>query len=155
MSDGQPEGQLQGDLTSHFWIVPLRGAVDRVRLLEYGIQLGAGLRTMQMSAGDISISRRSAKLPPEASLLQAGGEIVVTSVREVEGAVEVRLFNPRMVPAAASLDFRGRPKSSPAPRSAQRVNLESQPLGRPLALRHGILRLTVRPKEIVTLRFSF
>jgi len=155
MTDGQPDGQLPGELSSQFWIVPLRGKVDRVRLLEYGVQLAAGLRTMQLSAGDIAVSRRTGGLPPTASFLQASGGIVVTSVREVAGGTEVRLFNPGTATTAACLDFRGRPKSSPAPRSAQRVDLESQPLGRPLALRHGVCRLTVCAKEIVTLRFSF
>ena len=38
-TEGQPQGQLQGELTFHYWIVPLPGAVDRTRLVEYGIQL--------------------------------------------------------------------------------------------------------------------
>lgn len=154
MTDGQPEGQLQGDIDSRYWIVPLRGAPDRVKLLEHGVQLGAGLRTAQLTAYDVSVCPRRVALPPESSQLRVAGAVVVTSMRDVAGATEIRLFNPALKSASATLDFRGRPASTPAPRTVQRVNLESAPLGKPAALKSGTFTLAVRPKEIVTLRFS-
>ncbi len=50
MTDGQPQGQIQGELAFDYWIVPLRQTVDRARLCENGIQLGAGLRNVQLAA---------------------------------------------------------------------------------------------------------
>ncbi len=154
-SDGEPAGQLLGELTFNYWIVPLRGAVDRIQLLEYGLRLGAGLRTAQMTAYDVAVCPRRMTLPPSASLLQVQDGVAVTSVREVEGAVEVRLFNPGERTTSATVDFGSRPTSAPRPRTAQRVNLESQPLGRPAAMKGRTYGLEVRPKEIVTLQFQF
>lgn len=153
MTDGQPQGQLQGDLTFHYWIVPVRAPVDRVRLCEAGIQLAAGLRDQQMTAADVALYRGAATLPATASLLKVTGGVVVTSVREECGALEVRLFNPGTRAVTAALDFRGRPTGVAQPRQAQRVNLESQPQGRPVRLA-GVLRTKVKPKQIVTLRCS-
>ena len=153
-TEGQPQGQLQGELTFHFWIVPLHGEVDRTRLLEYGVQLAAGLRMAQMTAADLPLYRTAAALSPQSSFLNVDGGVLVTSLRAVAGALEIRLFNPNSKPVKATLDFRGRPKEVPPPRSAQRVNLESRPIGKPVAIEGGRLRANVRPKEIVTLRFD-
>lgn len=153
-TDGQPEGQIQGELASNYWIVPLAGEPDRVRLLDLGVQLGAGIRTMQMTAYDVSVTPRPKSVPASSSLLAVRGPVSVTSVRDVDGATEVRLFNPLATAAKAELDFRGRAAGLPAPRIARRVNLESTPLGSPVALKGGRLALTLRPKEIVTLRLA-
>jgi hypothetical protein len=152
-TEGQPQGQLQGELTFNYWIVPVRGTVDRTRLCENGIQLGAGIRDVQMAAADVAIYRGRSVLPPHGSFLAVDGGVVVTSVREVNEAMEARLFNPGTKTVTATLDFRGQPKSVAQPRSAQRVNLESRPLGEPAAVAGGVFKTRVRPKEIVTLRF--
>jgi Glycosyl hydrolases family 38 N-terminal domain/Glycosyl hydrolases family 38 C-terminal domain/Alpha mannosidase middle domain len=154
MTDGQPQGQIQGALTFDYWVVPLRQTVDRARLCEHGIQLGAGLRNVQMAAADVAIYRGKSVLPPHASFLAAAGGVVVTSVREVDGAMEARLFNPGTKTVTAALDFRGRPRAATPLRTAQRVNLESRPLGEPAAVAGGVFKTRVRPKEIVTLRFA-
>jgi len=154
MTDGQPDGQLQGGLVSHFWLVPLRGAPDRVGLCERGIQLGCGLRTAQLTAYDVKVCPRTAVLPATASLCRVDGPVVVTSAREVDGGFEIRLFNPTTAEAKARIDFSGRPSSAPVPRSVQSVNLESQPLDTPLVVRDGNHDFTVRPKQILTLRFT-
>jgi alpha-mannosidase len=152
--DGQPKGQLQGELIFDYWIIPVHRAVDRIRLCEAGVQLNAGLLDVQMVAADVAIHRRKTVLPSSASFLAAEGGVVVTSVREVDGALEARLFNPGLKTVTATLDFRGRPKSVPAPRSAQRVNLESRPLSEPALIEEGRFQTKVRPKEVVTLRFG-
>ncbi|MDD2764854.1 MAG: glycoside hydrolase family 38 C-terminal domain-containing protein [Opitutaceae bacterium] len=152
--DGQPQGQLQGELSFDYWIVPMRGAVDRVRLCEQGIRLGAGIRDVQMTMTDVALYRGKAVLPPSASFLKVNGGVVVTSVREIDGALEARLFNPGTKPVTATLDFRGRPTSVAQPRSAQRVNFESRPLGKPVTVADGVFKTAVRAKEIVTLRFT-
>lgn len=153
-SDGEPGGQLQGELTFNYWIVPLAGPADRGQLLDYGTLLGAGLRVTQLSAYDAAVCPQSVTLPPSASLLQVNGRVAVTSVREVEGGIEVRLFNPGLEQISATIDFGGRPVAVPRPRTAQRVNLESRPLGKPAAVSGQAYSLEVRPMEIVTLRFQ-
>ncbi len=152
MTDGEPEGQLQGDLRFEYWLVPFCGAADRAGLCDLGVRLAAGVRDVQMSAADVAIYRGRAVLPPQASFLKVKGAAVVTSVREDGGALEVRLFNPLPRAVAATLDFRGRPAGVARPRQVRRVNLESQPLGQPAACA-GVFQTTLKPKEIVTLRF--
>ncbi|MBU3665440.1 MAG: glycoside hydrolase family 38 [Chthoniobacterales bacterium] len=155
MTDGEPEGQLLGDLRFRYWVVPFRGAANRARLSNLGVLLGAGLRDEQMTAVDISLHKEQGRpeLPPSASFLKVGGDVVVTSVREVDGALEVRLFNPNVKTAAATLDFRGRPKGAPTPRRAQAVNFESRPAGKSSAFT-GIFKTSLKPKQILTVSFS-
>lgn len=153
MTDGEPGGQIQGDLCFRYWIIPLTRAPERTRLFEAGIQLGAGLRDVQLAAHDLEPYRGRPSLPPKASFLAVSGGVVATSVREVDGATEVRLFNPDVKAAAAALDFRGRPQAA-LPVAAQRVDFESRPLGEPVALTGGVLKIRVKPKEIVTLRLT-
>lgn len=153
MTDGEPEGQLQGDLRFEYWLVPFHGAADRARLCDLGVRLAAGLRDVQMAAADVATYRGEATLPPQASFLALTGKVVITSVREVGGALEVRLFNPQTKTESAQLDFRGRPKDALKPRQVQRVNFESRPQGKPAAFA-GAFKTTLKPKEIVTLRFT-
>lgn len=154
MTDGQPGGQLQGELISRFWIVPLRGAPDRVRLCELGMQLACGLRTSQLTSYDVKVCPTKAVLPPVASLCKVSGSVVITSAREVESGLEIRLFNPNPATVDAQVDFAGRPSSAPAPRTVQVVNFESRPAAAPVALRDGLYAFSVRPKQILTLRFN-
>lgn len=154
MTDGQPDGQLQGELVSHYWLVPLRGAPDRAALCERGVQLGCGLRTAQLTAYDVKVCPRKNVLPAAASLCRVEGPVVVTSARMVGDGFEIRLFNPAVAMAEARIDFAGRPSSVPAPRTVQRVNLESQPIDAPLAVASGGHVFPVRPKQILTLRFA-
>jgi alpha-mannosidase len=154
-TDGQPEGQILGRLTFNYWIVPVAGAVDRSRLCDLGIHLGAGIRATQMNTWDIGTYRRGkATLPPAASYLSVAPGAVVTSVREVSGALEVRVFNPSMAQATAKIDVGGRPPGLPAPKVAQKVDLESNPIGGPLSFNKSSVRIELRPKEIATLRIA-
>ena len=154
MTDGQPGGQLQGDLSAEFWIVPLRGAPARSQLCGLGIQLGAGLRTAQLTDYDAKIVTKTAKLPRVASLFEVTGEVIVTSARAVDGALEVRFFNPHAKKVTAALDFRATPSRRAEFTKVQLVNLESTPLRPARRLRGPTCRLTVAPKRIVTLRFT-
>jgi alpha-mannosidase/mannosylglycerate hydrolase len=153
LTDGEPEGQLQGDLRFEYWLVPFLGAADRTRLCDLGVRLAAGLRDVQMAAADVAIYRGQTKLPAQTSFLALTGKAVITSVREIGGALEVRLFNPQTKTEAAQLDFSGRPKDALKPRQVQRVNFESQPQGKPASFT-GVFKTTLKPKEIVTLRFT-
>lgn len=153
-TDGEPGGQLQGTLCFDYWIVPVRKPIDRVALCEAGVLLAAGLRTVQLPADGLRnlFVSVSPHLPPVASFLNVGGGVVVTSVREQDGVIEVRCFNPGGTRTTAVFDFKGWP--SGAPTRAERIDFERRRLGRPLAIRDGVLRTPVRGKEIVTLRFG-
>jgi alpha-mannosidase/mannosylglycerate hydrolase len=152
-TDGEPNGQLRGTLAFSYWIVPLTGAPNRARLCDAAIELGAGLRSEQLTAPALAALFAPVRpgLTPSASLLRARG-VVVTSTRQNGGALEVRCFNPDERTIAAELDFSGRPADAPLPREAQRVDFEGRALGRRLTLRSGRLRFSAKAKEIITLR---
>lgn len=155
-TDGEPNGQLQGDLSFRFWLEPFRGAADRVHLSELGIQLGAGLRNFQLPpsgfAGLFVPVKRA--LPASASFLAVNGAAVVTSTRERPEGLEARCFNPNTTPSSIAFDFRGRPDGVPAPAYAEKVDLEGRPLTRRLPVRGGVLKTKLRTKEIATFRFG-
>lgn len=152
-TNGEPEGQQLGRVTARYWIVPLRGEPDRVRLGEYGVQVAAGLRTAQLTRWDVAVAPRQQVLPATDSLLAVSGAALVTSVREVDGAVEIRLYNPNDRAGSATIRLADRLQAKGA-RTVQRVNLESTPLEAPKPLRRGPYRLPLRGKEIATLRFA-
>ena len=101
ITDGEPNGQLLGDLHFRYWIVPVAGEVDRVRLCDLGQQLAAGLRDVQLRPQDVRFFRADlarggvdATLPAVAGFLSVEGPAVVTSIRQVGEGLEVRMFNP-------------------------------------------------------------
>ena len=154
-TDGEPAGQLIGELSFSYWIVPVRGAVDRSRLCDLGVQLGAGLRDVQLAAADVAIhAGPKATLPPAASFLAVTGGLVVTSVREQGGGLEVRGFNPTDRALRATFDFRRRPTGAPVPNAVQPVNLEGEATAARSRVSRGVHRQRVLPKQIVTLRFT-
>lgn len=154
-TDGEPQGQLQGELTFGCWLSPVRGEIDRVGLTEDSILLGAGLRVAQIPSAGLGglFLPVTPDLPPAASFLAVSGGVVVTSIRDRCGALEVRLFNPATKAITAICDFSGRPRSVAQPAWAERVNFEGKSLGKRRPVNAGILRTAVRSKEIVTLRF--
>jgi alpha-mannosidase/mannosylglycerate hydrolase len=155
-TDGEPNGQLPGELRFRYWLSPVRGEIDRVALSEAGIQLGAGLRNVQLPANGLLglFAPVPQQLPPTASFLGITGRVVVTSMRERDGAVEVRCFNPDMRPVQATFTFHDRPRCAAQPQFAERVNFEGQSLGQRTAVSAGKFSTEVRSKEIVTVRFT-
>jgi alpha-mannosidase/mannosylglycerate hydrolase len=154
MTDGEPGGQLIGPLSFRYWLVPLSGEPDRTRLSYLGQQLAAGLRAVPMSPRDVAMYRGRAELSPSAGLLETEGPAVVTSVRRTAGALEVRFFNPLTTPATAMVRLGAAGGGIAGFSQAQRVNLESAPLAEPEAVESGALEVSMRPKEIVTLRLT-
>jgi alpha-mannosidase/mannosylglycerate hydrolase len=151
---GEPGGQMRGRLTFDYLIVPLGGTPDRAHLCELGQAISAGLQVVQLGRHDLSIYRVAAPpLPPRAGFLTLGGPAVMTSARQVGGALEVRLFNPLDETVTATLNVGQRPAGTALPRIVQRVDLASNPLGEPWAM-DGETSLTLKPKEIVTLRLA-
>lgn len=153
-TDGQPQGQLAGDLNFNYWIVPVHGRVDPVRLGEDGVLLGAGLRDVHLTAADCRIHRKAAGLPPQASFLKIQGRVLATSIREAGDRLEVRLYNPGAQAEEATLDFRARPLSGTQPDSVEQVDFSGQAVGPARPVRGGCHRVTVRPKQILTFRFN-
>lgn len=151
MTAGEPNGQLLGDLHFRYWIVPLGGAPDRVRLCALGQQLGAGLRDSQVTAFDLRHHRTTGDLPAESGLFAVKGDAVVTSARLVADGLELRLFNPTesATPIVISLGEVAKRFTQ-----YQRVNLESAPLGEPERIQRKRVKIELGAKEIVTVRLS-
>jgi len=153
-TDGEPDGQLLGTLNFRYWIAPLAGQVDRARLCELGQQLAAGLRDVQLRGQDVALHRSPTPLPPVAGLLRLEGPAVLTSLCQVEGGMEVRLFNPHAETVDVTLYLAERLGAACAPGHVQRVDLESGPLEAAQPLEGGACRLSLRPKQIVTVRLG-
>jgi alpha-mannosidase/mannosylglycerate hydrolase len=156
MTGGEPNGQLRGELVFRYWIVPLADAPDPVRLCALGQQLAAPLRDVQLRSEDLAIERAALSaertLPPSAGFLSVEGAAVVSSVRQVGGGMEVRLWNPTPEAVRAILRLTERPQAATQPTQAQYVNLESAPLAEPEPIEAGALEVSLGPKQIVTLR---
>jgi alpha-mannosidase len=152
-TDGEPGGQMQGHLTFDYWLVPLDGEPDRTRLCELGQRIAAGLQVAQLRPADVAIYRTGRTLPASAGLLRLEGAAILTSLRQVDGALELRLFNPLEAPVTATLDTARWPEGAQRPRYVGRVDLESNPLEAPRKL-EAQTSFTLRAKEIVTYRLD-
>lgn len=153
-TDGQPNGQLHGSMTFCYWLLPLAGEPDRTHLCYLGQELAAGLRDVQLQPKDITLHRQSTSLPPSGAFLRLDGPAVLTSARQVEEGLEVRLFNPSSETISTIIDLTGRPDPNTYPRQVQKVNFESQSLGPPEAFERGIFKTELTPKQIVTLKIT-
>jgi alpha-mannosidase len=150
-TDGEPNGQLPGTLTFRYWIAPLTGEPDRTRLCELGQLIVAGMRDAQLRRQDVAlVAKGAATLPPAAGFLRLEGPAVVTSLRQVGEGVEVRMFNPANEPAAVTLHL----SELLHVQCAQRVDFESNPLETAQPPAGGALSLSLKPKQIVTIRLS-
>ncbi len=149
-TNGEPNGQLLGDWTFRYWLVPLAGEPDRVKLSRLGQQVAAGLRHVQLRREDLPLLRQATSLPSSDSMLEVGGSAVVTSTRWVDGALEVRMFNPTAAAGAAQLRF-GQGISFT---HMQQVDSESNPLEAAQGLTGGAAAVAMAAKQIKTLRFS-
>jgi hypothetical protein len=157
-SNGEPNGQLLGPLSFQFWLAPLAGEPDRAALCRLGQLLAGGLRDVQLTRLDAIQRPRSTELPPTAGYLEVRGPVVLTSARfaadgAVEAGLEVRLFNPNLDAATASVDLAEAVLKAWRPAAVQRVDFEGNALGPAEALSRPGVDLQLRPKEIVTLRF--
>jgi len=93
---------------------------------------------------DIRLNKTSASLPAEKSFISIDGDAVVTSLRQVDSAWELRMFNPSQeaIQAVIHGDFT----------RAVPVNFESQPVGTEISARDGRVSVSLKPKQILTLR---
>jgi alpha-mannosidase len=153
MTDGEPGGQMQGDLNFKYWITPFQGAPDRARLFDLAQSLSGGLGTAQLTTIDADRFRQDQVLPAQAGFLSLEGQGVVTSLRKEGQGIEVRLFNPNTFPVEAALNFAGMPAASPCPAEVYPVNFESDPIGQPYPVESDRVTIPLGPKQIRTLRF--
>ena len=107
---------------------------------------------MQLRREDVEIFQATQALPPAAGLLRVDGPAVVTSLRQVGAATELRMFNPDTKAIAATIQLAPKTGRSKAA-AAQRVDFESNPLGS-LAVTDGRCKVTFKPKQIVTVRLT-
>lgn len=154
LTDGEPDGQLHGQMSFDYWIVPFTGTTPRHRLCNYGAQLAAGFRTAQLRHKDIARFTGKRELPSTSSFLIVKGDVVTTSVRQVGGNLEVRLFNPNTKPSKVAFDLSGWPTKLRKFQSVSKVDLESQALGEAKKI-DAKWRLSIKPKKIVTLSLSY
>ena len=77
----------------------------------------------------------------------------MTSLREVEQGLEVRMFNPGETEIQAILDFSRQPANAKKMGSAQFVDFESHPTSPVMAIENQRLEIKFNPKQILTLRF--
>jgi len=153
-TDGEPGGQVQGELHFRYWIVPFSGQPDRTRLFNLGHRLAGGLRVAHLNEAEVAHFRQERALPGAAGFLALEGPAVMTSLRQAGECLEVRLFNPNTEPVEAALDISGWPAGLDQPSQAYPVDFESNPTGQPYPLASGRATLQLQPKQIVTLRLS-
>lgn len=153
-TSGEPNGQELGKLTFDFLVQPLAGAPDRTQLSQRAQFLASGLRTAQLRLVDQKLNRTGVTLPPTDSLLRLTGPAVLTSARQVAGALEVRVFNPLTEPCRCEITLNRLPRVGGADSlTAELVNFDSEPV-EPLALDGRTAVVSLRPKQIVTVRFA-
>lgn len=150
---GEPDGQQRGPVTLRYRLVPLAGAPDRTRLCELGQQLAAGLRAVQLLPADVALYKQPTVVPVTAGYLRLEGPAVATSFRQAGDATELRLFNPTTKRITATLHLAKKLGAAKAPTRAALVDFESNPQSR-LPLTNGRLKLTLKPKQILTVHLG-
>jgi len=155
MTSGEPKGQLRGGMTFRYWIMPLDGPPDRAALCRAGQLLAAGLRDVQLNSLDLKKYRSAEKLPASAGWFRIEGPAVVSSFRQVDHALELRLFNPEDQAAVCTVRFDDFTKlATAAPTKAQLVDFESNPLETPKPIEKDAFELALGPKKILTVRLT-
>ena len=152
-TNGEPDGQMRGAMTFRYFVMPLAGKPDRTQLCELGQRLAAGLRAVQLRREDAEIYKSAHPLPPTAGFLRVEGAAVVTSVRQVGAALELRMFNPDTKAITATIHLAAKTGLAKPPATAQRVDFESHSLGQ-LAVTDGKCKVSLKPKQIVTVRLG-
>jgi len=153
-TDGEPNGQIQGQLKFKYWIKPFKGEANRIELFNLGQALAAGTHNVQLTARDIPLYNVSNTIPAHTGFLEIHGNAVLTSLRKVKDNIEVRIFNPNTKTEQVSLEFDKQTEIIQNTQYVQQVNFESSPLEEPQPVQDGIFTTKLKPKEIITLRFS-
>jgi alpha-mannosidase/mannosylglycerate hydrolase len=157
-TNGEEGGQLLRPLSFDYWLVPLAGrgdVPDAAQLARLGQRLAAGigsayveLKKHERRGEYMTEAAQTVELPREQSYLQIGGNVVASMLRQNSaGQWVVRVFNP------AGRTAQCRISAAEPIRKAWQTNLE-ETADTPLRLERGALKLTLKPKEIVTLKLG-
>lgn len=149
--DGEPNGQLLGEMSFRYWIKPLSGELDPAEMFQTAQHLAAGIRNAHVYRRDWKQHNGGAALPSRSGMLRLDGPAIMTSNRQANGGVEVRLFNPtnKSIDAAIVLD----PVMNVYTK-ADLVDFESQPAGESIKAADSKVSLALKPKKIVTVRLT-
>ena len=145
MTEGEPEGQVQGENRFRLRLVPLAGAPDVHDLYLHAQQVAAGLRCVTPSPAEHRRHRPHAGREIPSALLQVDGPVVLTACHQEGDGLLVRLFNPTGEPVEAEL-------RAAFGSALQPTNLEGAPNGDAIALDGGAARIPFGRKQIRTLR---
>ncbi len=151
-TSGQPDGQLNEHLEFNYWITPA-GQPDIAMFFSLGQQLSGTVRTSQICPEDMQNERPAIRLAPEAASFGVSPSLVVTSLRDVGGAVEIRLFNPATTPAQGVITLPQIPGVKFT--SYQPVDFESNPRGPATPCGGTSISINLKPKEIATFSLSY
>jgi alpha-mannosidase/mannosylglycerate hydrolase len=147
LTNGEPDGQLRGQLNYRMSIVPLERPPNHAKLFWEAAGLAAGTRSLQLSG------LKTPNAPASASAFSVEGDVVLSSLRPTETGNEVRMFNPSDVPVNGRLIFSD---SSICPVSLVPVDFTLTPTNEPeLTVQAGVVNIDFKPKQIRTFLFSY
>jgi alpha-mannosidase/mannosylglycerate hydrolase len=153
-TQGEPDGQVLGEMLFRYWIVPLAEAPDRGRLSRLGEALAGEILTVQLTQADQRLYSPVRRLPSRASFLSVTGPAVVTSLRMAGDRLELRCFNPEPMGVTIKVDCEAAALFQPELRRWEKVDFEGRSLGEEGFFEGASTHVALRPKEIATLRFS-
>jgi hypothetical protein len=105
---------------------------------------------VQLRPADLPLWKRERVLPAEDGLLAIEGDVVVTSTQWLEGALEVRFFNPMDTESTATLHL----GTSAHFTHAEQVDFESNATSNAFPLEKMSATVVMGAKKIVTLRLT-
>ena len=149
-TDGEPDGQMLQPMKFRYWIAPLSGEPDRVHMFKLSQQLSSGIHDVQLLPEDLKLYRASATLPPTLEFLRLEGAAVITSVRQMGDALEVRLCNPNEIFVRITLSW----CEQAAFAHARLVDLESNVLDNAKPTPDRSVSYELRAKQIITVQLS-
>jgi len=150
-TEGEPNGQLQKQLTFNYLLIPLTGTIDRVRMFKEAQRLGYGIKTVQVSQPEIDLLASGGNLPANDGLLELS-DAVLTSVSKFNDKVEVRFFNPNESKSDAVLKLSKQHLAQF--KSACKVDNDGNPKDKPISITNGKVKIQILPKEVITLELK-
>jgi alpha-mannosidase/mannosylglycerate hydrolase len=144
-TEGEPDAECMRDLTFHYALQPFAGPWEKADLHREMEDHNLALRT-------VVVEPHAGGIPPRQSWLEVEGEnLYVSSLRHPfgsQGDAVLRLYNPTSATVSGKIKLR-------MPISAVcECNLNDEP-GQPLAMKNGVLSVTLAPHKIYSIRCTF
>jgi len=151
LTTGEPEGQLLGHtLEFQYRIVPFSGTLDTSVLFDIAQELSGKIRSVSLNAKDVELKRCKNSLPVSASLMSIEGGGILTSLRQVDEDIEIRMFNP----GDTAEDIVVKVHPSLSTRKSHAVDFESRDAATFPSLRNDELRFSLAKRKIVTIQMK-